>query len=136
MMEEVTRYLARQNGALDFINIRLVSIVPDDRVVTPRCRSADRMGIGSISLMRLCDTVRCLTLAVDAPHKPGVRIMNAVGAQANVAGTVPELLRAWYSQDADQIDFAHYERPGHARDAVYDISYIRSELGFAPEMEF
>ncbi|MEZ4711167.1 MAG: NAD(P)-dependent oxidoreductase, partial [Caldilineaceae bacterium] len=137
MMEEVTRYLARQNDALDFINLRLASIVPDDRVVTPRpAGPLPEWGMGAISLMRLRDTVRCLTVAVEAPHKPGVRIMNAVGAQANVASTVPELLRAWYGQDADQIDFSHYERPGHERDAVYDISRIRAELGFVPEMRF
>ncbi|MCB9147994.1 MAG: NAD(P)-dependent oxidoreductase [Caldilineaceae bacterium] len=137
MMEEVTRYLARQNDMLDFINLRLASIVPDDRVVTPRTAGPlTEWAMGSISLMRLRDTVRCLTLAVEAPHKAGVRIMNAVGAQANVAGTVPELLHSWYGQDADQINFAHYEQPGHERDAVYDISYIGSELGFVPEIAF
>ena len=26
-----------------------------------------------------------------------------------------------------------YERPGHERDPVYDISRIREELGFVPE---
>ena len=31
MMEETTRYLARQNEALDIINIRLCSIWPEDR---------------------------------------------------------------------------------------------------------
>ncbi len=36
MMEEVSRYLARQNEDLDFINIRLASIAPDDRELTPR----------------------------------------------------------------------------------------------------
>lgn len=135
LMEEVTRYLSRQNDALDFINIRLASIVPDDRPLTPRAAGPiTEWAFGSISLMRLGDTVRCFTLAAEAPHKLGVRIMNAVGAQANVADTVPELLRSWYGKDADKIDFSHYERPGNERDAVYDISRIREALGFVPEM--
>ena len=36
MMEETTRYLARQREDLDFINIRLASIWPEDRVPAPR----------------------------------------------------------------------------------------------------
>lgn len=136
LMEEVTRYLARQNDELDFINLRLASIVPDDRVLTPRpIGPLPAWALGSITVMRLGDTVRCLTLAAEAPHKPGVRIMNAVGAEANVAATVPELLRSWYGADAEQIDFAHYARPGHERDAVYAIDLIREELGFVPEMK-
>ena len=83
--------------------------------------------------MYLSDTVRCLRLAVDAPLKPGVRIMNAVSGQACAADPVPEIIRAWYGQDADRIDMSHYERPGHAYDPVYDISRIRQELGFVPE---
>lgn len=135
LMEEVTRYLARQNEALDFINLRLASIVPDDRPLTPRpIGPLTEWAMGSISLMRLSDTVRCLTLAAESPHKAGVRIMNAVGSQANVADSVPDLLRGWYGTDVDQIDFSHYEQPGHERDAVYDITRIREELGFVPAM--
>ena len=36
MMEELTRYLSRQNEGLNFINIRLASIARDDRKLTPR----------------------------------------------------------------------------------------------------
>ena len=136
LMEEVTRYLSRQNEMLDFINIRLASIVPDDRQLTPRS-AADPLtewALGAISLMRLSDAVRCFTLAAQAPHKAGIRIMNAVGTQANVAESVPEILRSWYGKDAESMDFSHYEQPGHERDAVYDISLIRDELGFVPEM--
>lgn len=74
-----------------------------------------------------------LSQGPEVPLKPGVRIMNAVGAQACAEDTVPEILRAWYGPDADRIDMSHYERPGHERDPVFDISRIREELGFAPE---
>ena len=137
LMEEVTRYLARQNEEIDIINLRLASIIPDDRVPTPKTPGPiSPWALGSITLMYLSDTVRCLTLAAEAPLKPGVRILNATGAQACVAEPVPVILRAWYGADADSIDFSHYERPGHARDAVYDIARIKAELGFVPERSF
>jgi len=137
MMEEVTRYLARQNETLDFINLRLASIVPDDQPAN--LRSAGPLGswaIASITKLYLSDTVRCLTLAAEAPHKPGVRILNAVGAQAAVAEPVPVILRSWYGAEVEQWDLSHYEQPGHERDALYDPSRIAAELGFVPERGF
>ena len=102
MMEETTRYLSRQNPALDIINIQL------------------------------SDVIRCFRLATESEHKAGVRIMNATGQQACVAGTVPEVMRAWYGKDVEQIDMSHFERRGHERDAVYSIGLIERELGFVP----
>lgn len=137
LMEEVTRYLARQNEALDFINLRLASIVPDDQVAGLRkAGPITEWAIGSVTKMYLSDTVRCLTLAAKAPHKAGVRILNAVGAQAAVAESVPVILRAWYGDDLDQLDLSHYERTGHERDALYAIARIEAELGFVPERGF
>ncbi len=135
MMEEVTRYFSRQNEDLDFVNLRLASIAPDDRQLKP-CQPGPvpAWSMGRISVMFLSDTVRCLIAAAQAPHKPGVRILNAVGTQACVAVPVPELMRAWYGSDADALDFSHYERPGHEKDPVYDITQLREELGFVPQM--
>ena len=134
MMEEVTRYLSRQNDELDFINIRLASIAPDDRKLTPRkAGPVTEWAMGSISYMYLSDTVRCFTVAAETRHKPGVRIMNAVGTQACAEDTVPEIIRGWYGSDADKIDLSHYERPGHERDPVFEIDRIKEELGFIPE---
>ena len=134
MMEEITRYLSRQSESLDFINLRLCSILPEDGQRTPRESSGPLPGWGfaTISVMYLSDMVRCLTRAVEADHKSGVRIMNVTGAQACVADSVPELMRAWYGAEAEAMDLSHYERPGHERDAVYDITLVREELGFVP----
>lgn len=137
MMEEVTRYLARQNETLDFINLRLASIVPDEQPAN--LRSAGPLGpwaIASITKMYLSDTVRCLTLAAAAPHKPGVRILNAVGAQAAVAEPVPVILRSWYGAEVAQWDLSHYARPGHERDALFATGRIAEELGFVPAKRF
>ena len=67
-----------------------------------------------------------------AHTRRGVRILNAVGTQACVACTVPELMRIWYGADAEKIDMTHYEQAGHERDPVYDIGRIEAELGFVP----
>ena len=131
MMEETSRYLTRQHDDVDIINIRLSSVWPEDRM--PRQRQPGPMGewgMGSISCMYLSDAVRCFRLAAESAHKAGVRILNAVAPQASVACSVPQLMRVWYGADADAIDVSHYERPGHERDAVYDVSRIETELGF------
>lgn len=136
LMEEVTRYYARQNPDLDFINIRLASIEEDTAVLTPRkAGPLIEWAFGEVSFMLLSDAVRVFTLAAEAPHKPGVRIMNAVGKQACVEDTVPEVIRAWYPDIADGIDLSYYERPGHERDALFDIRRVREELGFEPECD-
>ena len=134
LMEELTRYLSLQNENLDFINIRLASILPEDSDRPPVVAGPmpEQWSLGGLSVMYLNDAVRCFTTAAESGHKPGVRILNAVGAQANAADPVPDILRAWYGEDANRLDLSHYERPGHERDPVYDISRIEKELGFVP----
>ena len=53
MMEEVSRYLARQNEDLDFINIRLASIAPDDRELTPRKAGTGRAVVNGINFVHV-----------------------------------------------------------------------------------
>ena len=134
LMEEMTHYLSRQNETLDFINIRLASIAPDD--TTPTLRKAGPLtewSLGGLSVMFASDAVRCFTMAAEAPLKPGVRTMNAVGDSACAADPIPDILQAWYGPDAGGLDLSHYERPGHAFDPVYDIELIAREIGFRPE---
>jgi len=125
MMEEVTRYLARQSDEMDFINLRLASIAPDDRQLTPQQPGpTPAWAMGRVSIMFLSDTIRCLIAAAEAPCKPGVRILSAVGGQACVAVPVPELLRSWYGREADERDYPHDHRPGHEKQPVYDIARL------------
>lgn len=134
MMEELARYMSRQNRDLDLIAVRLGSIIADD--AKPKRRKAEapfNWGLAALSPMALSDAIRCFTLAAEAPCKPGCRIMNAVGPQACVEDTIPEIIRARYGHDATDLDLSHYERPGHERDPVFDITRIKQELGFTPE---
>ena len=43
-------------------------------------------------------------------------------------------LRARKRTLGTDIDFSHYEQPGHERDSLYDNSLVREELGFVPKV--
>jgi len=131
MMEKVTEYYARQNPNIDVINLRLASVQPDDRLSPPvGVGPLGQWALGSITVMARSDAVRAFTMAAEAPHKPGVRVMNAVGPRAWVAAPVAEVLRNWWGDD---VDLSHYEHAGHEYDSVYDPRRIRDELGFVAE---
>ena len=83
--------------------------------------------------MFLSDAVRVFTMAAEAPLKPGVRIMNAAATKMNVEPNVPAMIRAWYP-DTD-LDLSHYEQPGHECDSLFEISFVREELGFIPNAD-
>lgn len=128
LMEEFTRYYQRQNPEIDVINLRLASISADEHLPEPaRVRPLAPWSLGSLTVMALSDALRAFTMAVEAPVKPGVRIMNAAGPEAWAADPVADILRNWYG---DAVDLAHFEQPGHEYAAVYDVSRIAAELGF------
>lgn len=134
LMEELARYISRQDGSLDLIVIRLCGVMPDDGKREHRTAEPPfNWGMAHISPMYLSDAIRCLTLAAEAPLKPGYRLMNAAGPQACVIDPIPKIMRARYGEDAAGLDMSHYERPGHERDPVFDTTRIKGELGFVPE---
>lgn len=130
LMEEITKYYSRQNEDIDVINLRLSSVphggLPPLREVSP----PRQWGLGSLTVMDLPDAVRAFTLAAEAPHQAGVRIMNASGPKAWVADPVVDILRNWWGDD---VDLSHFEQPGHEYDSVYDVSRIKDELNFVAE---
>ena len=83
--------------------------------------------LGSITGSALSDAVRAFTLAVEAPCKPEVRIMNTCPPKASVADPVADLLRNWWGDD---VDVSYFRQAGHEYDAVHGPSRIRQELGF------
>ena len=134
MMEQITHYLHRQNDELDFINIRLSSVIGDnDKPKPTKPGPPPEWMLGHITQMYLSDAVRCFSLAAEASQKPGVRIMNAAGREACVACSIPEILRAWFPDVVDKLDLTPYHRPGHERDSVYDIRRVAEEIGFVPK---
>ncbi len=86
--------------------------------------------LGGITMMALSDAVRAFALAAEAPHRSGVRTMNAAGPRAWVADPVADILRGWWGEE---VDVSHFDRPGHEYDSVFDVTRIREELGFAAE---
>ena len=128
LMEELTRYVQRQDPGLDVINLRLSSVCPDSAprpLVEPR--PLTEWALGSITMMTLRDAVAAFTAAVESPLKPGLRILNATGPRAWVATPVAEVLRRWWGDD---VDLSWFERPGHEWDSAYDVRRIEAELGF------
>ena len=132
LMEEVAKYYQRQSEALDVIALRLASIVDD--AALPPLRTVGPLGqwaLGGITLMARSDAVRAFSAAIEAPYKPGMRIMNAAPPRAWVADPVAEILRNWWG---DEVDVSHFEQPGHEYDAVYRVDRIREELGFVAQI--
>jgi UDP-glucose 4-epimerase len=131
LMEEISKYYQRQVPEIDVINLRLSSVSPDENM--PPLRRVGPLGpwaLGSITQMARSDAVRAFTLAVEAPYRPGVRIMNAASPKAWVADPVADILRNWWGDD---VDLGYFETPGHEYDGVYDVSRIEAELGFVAE---
>jgi UDP-glucose 4-epimerase len=131
LMEEVTRYYSRQNDEIDVINLRLSSVPRDEDIPPPKVVEPLRdWSLGGITIMARSDAVRAFSLAAEASHKPGVRIMNATGPKSWVAVPVVEILRNWWGHD---VDLSFFEESGHEYDSVYDVSLIKQELGFVAE---
>jgi UDP-glucose 4-epimerase len=131
LMEEVTRYYWRQHPDIDIINLRLSTVVPNDRRDSAGgLRPLGQWALGSITIMILDDAVQAFTLAAEAPLKPGVRILNAAGPE--VWSTVPtaDILTNWWG---DEVDVSHFEQPGHEYDSAFDVRRIREELGFVAQ---
>ena len=85
LMEEIVRYHARQNPDLDAINLRLAAIFRDEApapLVKPG--PVREWAAASLAMMALSDAVRAFALAVEAPHRPGVRA--GEGVAVNEAG--------------------------------------------------
>ena len=131
MMEEITKYYQRQVGDIDVINLRLSSVRPDDGMrELKRISLLGQWSLGGITMMALSDAVRAFALAAEAPHRSGVRTMNAAGPRAWVADPVADILRGWWGEE---VDVSHFDRPGHEYDSVFDVTRIREELGFEAE---
>lgn len=131
LMEEITKYCQRQEPEVDVINLRLSTVCPDESLPPPR--TVGPLGdwcLGGITIMARSDAVRAFTLAAESPHKPGVRVMNAVGPRAWVADPVAEILRHWWGDD---VDVSYFEQPGREYDSVFEAGRIQAELGFVAE---
>ncbi|MBT3344937.1 MAG: NAD(P)-dependent oxidoreductase [Gemmatimonadetes bacterium] len=131
LMEEITRYHQRQNPQIDVCNLRLAAIVPDENPPPKQTVGPPRpWGLGGLAMMTRSNAVRAFTLAAEAPLKPGVRVMNATSPRAWAEDPVADILRNWWGDD---VDLSHFSQAGHEYDAVYEVSRIRTELGFVAD---
>jgi UDP-glucose 4-epimerase len=132
LMEEVTKYMWRQNDDLDIINLRLSTVIPDENQTrVSGVRPLGQWCIGGITIMMLTDAVRAFTLAAEAEYQPGVRIMNTAGPKVWASAPTAEILRNWYG---DEVDVSYFEQPGNEYKGVYDVSTVKQELGFEAQL--
>jgi len=126
LMEQVTHYHVLQNPAIDVINLRLSTVLPDD-ARPDGMRDLGPWSLGGITVTLLSDAVKLFALAAEAKHKPGVRTMNASCARIWASVPTAKLLRHWWG---NEVDLRHFEQPGHAYDSPYDVTRLTKELGF------
>ena len=126
LMEEVTRYLCRQKPELDILAIRLSSASTNDQVASG-LRNHGPWCLGGITYMLVDDAVDLFAMAVEAPLKPGLRIVNGVCEKSWSAIPTAEQLRHWYG---DRVDVSFYDRSGNRYASAYDTTRLKEELGF------
>jgi nucleoside-diphosphate-sugar epimerase len=133
LMEEVMKYHVRQTPDLDAIAFRLSVVTPRDGM-PPKMKVCDRMdwGLGAMTVMPLEEALTLFTAGLDAPPKPGMRILNAVPAEAWAADPVADILEHWYG---DAVDLSHYRQPGRERDSVFARGRLAEELGLVLRAE-
>lgn len=92
--------------------------------------------LAPMAVIAISDMTRCLMLAAMAERKAGLRTYNVTAEQSLLADgvSVPEVMRKWFGAAVASHDWSHYERPGHGRGALFDISRVREELGFEPRV--
>lgn len=131
LMEEVTRYLQRQNPDTDMINLRLAAVHPDE-TPPPRLEPGSQppWALGQLTQLSRSQAVEAFTRAVESPLQPGVRIVNAVSRKSWVATSTVEVLRSWWGGD---VDLAGLEATGDPRVSVYDSAAIAREFGFVAD---
>ncbi|MEK7415289.1 MAG: NAD(P)-dependent oxidoreductase [Planctomycetota bacterium] len=137
LMEDLTKYLARANQRLDFINLRLGAVVPGDSWdPSPLDANKGPMNIpfAFLSHVQVGDVVEAIRLCVQAPLNPGVRCFNVAGPTASCDDPIPAVLRSVLGEKAKQLDMSHYDQPGHAFDPIFSTAAIRQALGFVPRL--
>lgn len=134
LMEEETRYFARNFPDADFINFRIGAVVPEDwdpkdvTVQNPPAWSPPCV----FSHVCVADVVAAIRAALVSAAKPGVRVLNLVGPTSATDDPVPAVLRASSDKRWRDYDLSHYERPGHEHDPLFSLENLKNELGFLP----
>lgn len=131
LMEEIARYYVRQNSEIDVIALRFAALGPDD-AMPPKVTVGPTYpwALGSITMMQRFQAIRALCLAVEAPLKPGIRIMNAVSRKAWTAEPVATVLRNWWG---NSVDLSYFDVPGQEHNSIFACDRIRNELGFVAD---
>lgn len=134
MMEELLRFICRNDESLDMLVVRSCGIRPEgERRDYPDSGHRVDCALAFISAMYISDAIDWITRAIEAPSKPGFRMMNSAGRTACLREPVADVMRAWYG---DSLDLSAYEQPGHEYDPVLSTKGMQEELGFVAKTPF
>jgi nucleoside-diphosphate-sugar epimerase len=136
LMEAVIHYFHRVVPATDFTVLRLGAVEDEATWTAADLGSQEDLELPFLELahVALGDAVRGHRAAVEAPYRPGVRILNLVAPEATSVRPVSETLRSTPRVRDSGLDMSGFERPGHEFDPIYRIQAIRDALGFVPEV--
>eukprot|EP00567_Pseudictyota_dubia_P014282 CAMPEP_0197441924 /NCGR_PEP_ID=MMETSP1175-20131217/8059_1 /TAXON_ID=1003142 /ORGANISM="Triceratium dubium, Strain CCMP147" /LENGTH=308 /DNA_ID=CAMNT_0042972297 /DNA_START=19 /DNA_END=945 /DNA_ORIENTATION=- len=153
MVERTVKFLSVSNPNTDYLLVRIGGVVTDppgplkhletaigEEVLIEAAESSLEPKAAVFPEFPLCaialsDMMRCFSLAVEAPKKPGVRTITAVGPSAFTKEPVAKVMWSWYGDRSKGIDMSHHEIPGNEYDPIYDTESARIELGFEAEVD-
>jgi len=127
LMEEVARYISRQKPNLDILNIRLSS-AGTKTDVPQNLRDHGPWCLGGPTYMVVDDAVQLFATAVEAPQKPGLRIVNGVPNRIWSTFKTADQLRHWWG---DKVDTSYFEQPGNEYASIFDTTRLNEELKFS-----
>ncbi len=129
LMEEVTRYLHRQNPEIDVVNLRLAAVYPDE-TPPPKIRPGkiSEWALAQLTQLSRSQALEAFTRAVEAPRRPGVRILNAVSRQSWCEGPLAAILESWWGKDYSMGDFSSEAEIGQP--AIFESEAIEREIDF------
>jgi UDP-glucose 4-epimerase len=136
LMEQLVQYFHRRNPETEFTVFRF-GWVRDEATWAPPpllVGSPIERPFLDLGLVMVGDVLRGLSLAVEQPLGPGVRILNLVAPDAACDDPVADVLSAALGERGAGLDLSHYRRPGHEFDALFAMEGMKLAYGFEPRL--
>lgn len=152
MVEDMVKFMGTSDPDADYLLVRIGGVVSDppaplkhletavdeewiiDAAVASDAPKEETFPEMPLCAIALSDITRCFMLAVEAQHKPGARIISAVGPSAFSKEPVAKVVSSWYGKDKD-IDLSHHQIPGNEFAPIYDTESARREIGFVAQVD-
>ncbi|WP_274650780.1 NAD-dependent epimerase/dehydratase family protein [Paenibacillus humicola] len=134
MVEELTRYFHRNHPGTEFVNLRLGSVVEDERWTPPRIEAVERLTLPFVLLARVyaSDVVEGIARIVEAPVKDRVVTCNFVGPDISSNVPAAQVIKSYLGKKAAAFNLEIYRSREGEFKPLYDIGRLKEEFGFEP----